>query len=137
MIVVIDTNVLIPARVPGHPYHRILMAWMAGDLTWAVSTEILLEYQEVITARAGLDRWRTLERLIAISPHLVRVSPTYRFGLISADPDDNKFSDAAIVAEADFVLTDDAHFASLAGSGYRPRPIAPAVFIREVLDVEG
>lgn len=57
MIVVIDTNVLLPARVPTHPFHPILAAWMAGDLIWAVSNEILLEYEEVITERSGPGRW--------------------------------------------------------------------------------
>lgn len=135
MIVVIDTNVLLPARVPTHPYHAILLAWMAGDLTWAVSNEILLEYEEVLTARCGAGRWQTMERLFSVSPHLLRVSPTFRFRAILADPDDDKFVDAAIVAGADHIITDDAHFSALIGSGHKPQPITPEAFRRNVLGV--
>ena len=32
------------------------------------------------------------------------------FNLISVDPDDNKFVDCAVAANAKFVVTDDGHF---------------------------
>ena len=56
--------------------------------------------------------------------------PQYRFGVIIPDPDDNKFCDCAIAAEADFVVTDDAHFTVLKSGGYKPKPITPEEFIR-------
>ena len=34
----------------------------------------------------------------------------YHFGLIEADPDDNKFVDCAIASGAEFIVTNDAHF---------------------------
>lgn len=34
----------------------------------------------------------------------------FRFGLITADPDDNKFVDCAIKAEAKYIVTEDHHF---------------------------
>jgi predicted nucleic acid-binding protein len=43
MIVCIDTNMLVQALAQHHPFHPILDAWVAGHLTWAVSTPILLE----------------------------------------------------------------------------------------------
>jgi uncharacterized protein len=51
----------------------------------------------------------------------------------SADRDDDKFADCAITANADFIVTSDAHFRVLAGSGYRPQPITPEMFIERVL----
>jgi uncharacterized protein len=45
------------------------------------------------------------------------------------DPDDNIFTDCAITADADYVLTEDGHFSALADSGYKPRPIPPEQFI--------
>lgn len=39
-----------------------------------------------------------------------RIDAQFRFGLIVADPDDNKFVDCAIVANAECVVTNDAHF---------------------------
>ncbi len=37
-----------------------------------------------------------------------QTEPQFRFAVIIADADDNKFCDCAITAEADFVVTDDA-----------------------------
>lgn len=61
---------------------------------------------------------------------LTFVSPTYRFRLISADPDDDKFAECAIAAEAEWIITEDAHFNAMNGSGHKPQPIAPEDFIR-------
>ena len=33
-----------------------------------------------------------------------------RFNLISTDPDDNKFVDCAIIASADYIVSNDSHF---------------------------
>ena len=52
------------------------------------------------------------------------------FNLITADPDDNKFADCAIAAEADFIITADQHFEVMRGSGYKPQPVTPEEFIR-------
>ena len=40
----------------------------------------------------------------------MRVDPHYSFGLITADFDDNKFVDCAIVANARCIVTEDKHF---------------------------
>lgn len=39
-----------------------------------------------------------------------RVSPTYFFNLIKSDPDDNKFVDCAICGNAEYIVSNDAHF---------------------------
>ena len=38
------------------------------------------------------------------------LSPYYKFNLITADPDDNKFVDCAIVASAKYIVTEDHHY---------------------------
>jgi predicted nucleic acid-binding protein len=53
MIVCIDTNVMVQARGAGHPFYPILDACVWGRLKWAVSTPILLEYEEIITRLSG------------------------------------------------------------------------------------
>jgi len=93
----------------------------------------LLEYEEVITRLCGLNRWRKLSRLMDLAEltdgNLLRVTPYYQFRIIRDDPDDNLFADCAISAGADFIITEDKHFAPLTGSGYKPRPISPQEFI--------
>ena len=105
-----------------------------GRLTLAVSNEILLEYQEVTVKLSGAERWREVEALLELLDQLHgnirQIEPRFRFAVITADPDDNKFCDCAIATEADLVVTDDAHFAALKSAGYKPKPMAPDEFIR-------
>jgi len=42
--------------------------------------------------------------------NVLRVDAQFRFNLIKADADDNKFVDCAIVANADYIVTEDSHF---------------------------
>jgi len=134
MTVCLDTNVFLQIFGRKQPYHQILRALLDRRLTLAVSNEILLEYQEVTVKLSGAERWREVEALLELLNQLHgnirQVEPQFRFAIITADPDDNKFSDCAIAAEADFVVTEDAHFAALKSAGYKPKPISPDEFIR-------
>lgn len=38
------------------------------------------------------------------------ITPYYRFGLIQADADDNKFVDCTIAANAEYLVSNDSHF---------------------------
>src|SRR5260370_33848547 len=133
MILCLDTNTMVQALAEHHPFHRILDDWVAGHVTWAVSTPILLEYEEVLTRLSGPARWRKLARLMDLaeltSVNLLRVTPSFHFHVVTADADDNIFTDCAIAADADYLLTEDGHFAPLTEAGYKPRPIAPQEFI--------
>jgi predicted nucleic acid-binding protein len=81
-------------------------------------------------AQAILDR---MDEIDALESNLLRVSPAFRIRLIVADPEDDKFADCAVAAEADYLITEDRHFDVLRGSGYKPQPISPAEFIRRFL----
>ena len=120
MIVCLDTNTVVQALAEHHPFHPILDAWVAGRIAWAVSTPILLEYEEVLTRLSGPARWRKLARLMDLdelkSGNLLRVTPSFHFNIVSADRDDNIFTDCAITAGVDFLITEDRHFAPLADS---------------------
>ena len=131
MQVVLDTNVLLQARAAGHAYHAILRAWMEGRFDWVVSTEILLEYQEIITRRTGAARWAVLEQLLGMSRNVRLMDSTFRFAVIKEDPDDNKFCDCAIAAGADYIITEDRHFEVMKSSGYGPQVINPMIFISQ------
>ena len=85
----------------------------------------------------GADRWprvwRALEMTEQLHDNLRRIEPTFRWRLITADPDDDAFADCAIAAGAEWVITEDAHFNSLKNSGHQPQPISPAEFIARFL----
>jgi uncharacterized protein len=139
MTVCLDTGVFFQIFGRKQPFHPILRALLDGRLTLAVSTEILLEYQEVITRLSGAERWRDvaalLELLEQLHDNIRHIEPQFRFNVISIDPDDNKFCDCAIAAEANFVVAEDNHFDVLKSAGYKPKPIKPDEFIRQFLAV--
>ena len=132
MTVCIDTNTLLQGRVPAHRYFPILDGIVAGRLAWAVSNRVLTEYAEILTRMSGPGAWASLSRLIDLidaSGNLISISPHFQFRIIGDDPDDNGFTDCAIAAHADCVITEDRHFAPLANAGYKPQPITPQAFI--------
>lgn len=137
MTVVLDTNVALTARVTRHPNCEIVRGLAAGRFVIAMSTAISLEYTEIITARAGPDAWRQFAAVLDLAARLhdnvLHVEPSFRWRLITADPDDDKFADCAIAAEADWIITEDAHFEVLKSAGHKPQPIAPAEFIARQL----
>lgn len=137
MTVVLDTNTLVQMFGQASPHAPLKRALLEGRITLAVSTPMLLEYEEVISRLAGRARWEDVARmftLISLLHGTIReVTPSYRFRAITGDVDDDAFADCAIVANADFIITEDQHFNALRGSGYQPQPVTPAEFIRRHL----
>src|ERR1039457_1951037 len=109
MILCLDTNTVVQALAQHHSFHPILDAWDAGHLTWAVSTPVLLEYEEVLTRLSGPSRERKLARVMDLaelaSGNLLRVTHSFQFRVVTADPDDNSFTDCASTADAEYLLT--------------------------------
>lgn len=56
----------------------------------------------------------------------------YNWNLITADPDDNKFTDAYIAADADYLVTNDTHFNEIKKS---PFPRVNIISADEFLEV--
>lgn len=57
------------------------------------------------------------EALIKL-PGVHFVSPSYFWNIMLNDTDDNKYVDAAIAGNADFIVTNDSHFKILSGLAY-------------------
>jgi predicted nucleic acid-binding protein len=74
----------------------------------------LEEYEEILSAKTSPDIASFVIEAIMEIPNLKRVQPTFFYNMIAADPDDNKFVDCAIVANAECVVTNDSHFDVLA-----------------------
>lgn len=71
---------------------------------------------------------------LTISPFVILVEPTYRFNLITVDPDDNKFVDCAIAANAEYIVASDHHYDVLQFIGFpKVQGIHPAEFIKKYL----
>ena len=137
MRVVLDTNALIQIFGRSTSLVPLREALRHGSLAWAVSTPMLLEYEEVIVRMSGRSRWEDVWSFITLIDLLHdtihHIGPHYRFHTILGDPDDDIFADCAIVAQADYLITSDHHFRALIGSGYQPQPITPEEFLHRHL----
>jgi predicted nucleic acid-binding protein len=88
--------------------------FVSGEYDLCVTTEILAEYEEIVGRMTSPVVARLVVEAILRSPNTLRIEASFRFGLITEDPDDNKFVDCAIVANAECVVTNDSHFDVLA-----------------------
>lgn len=116
--IVLDTNVLIAIIGRRSPYRWIFDRVISGEIVLCVSNDILLEYEEVLSRKTSPDVAHNILSFIDIHPSTVFVKIFFQFGLIRSDPDDNKFVDCAIASDADFILSNDAHFKELDGSRF-------------------
>ncbi len=110
LAVVLDTNVLLIALPSRSPYHPIFDQLVAGAYTLIISNEILAEYEEQISKRYDAQTVNMLLGVLSSLPNVRRVTPYFKWRLITSDPDDDKFVDAAIAANAYLLITNDHHF---------------------------
>ena len=114
MKVVLDTNVLVNSFLRKSKNYWIWKALEAQQLTLCVTTDILLEYEEIITRlyKDPLMASFVLDAL-QIMPNLIYARKDIFFRLIPQDQDDEKFADCAIFVSADYLVTNDGHFKPL------------------------
>ena len=114
MKVVLDTNCLLQIVFPKSCYKEIWVSLLAQEYTICLTSEIMLEYREILERRFGSATFaEEVMELIASLPNVEYVNPAYRFNLITADPDDNKFVDCAVTAGATYIVSNDRHFHEL------------------------
>lgn len=110
MRVIIDTNVLISCIGSKTKYHSIWQHFLQGNIGLCVSTEILLEYEELLTIKFPPIVAREVMNILSDPEYVTRQIVYYYWNIISYDYDDNKFFDAAVACNADYLVTNDAHF---------------------------
>ena len=110
MRIVLDTNSLIQSISPKSVYHDVWLSVLTGRNTLCVSNEILEEYAEILNRLAGEKTADLVLNTIIECKNVVFLTPYYHFNLITADPDDNKFVDCAIQANARYIVTNDHHY---------------------------
>ena len=111
--VVIDTNCLLAILPSKSLYHKVWNAFLEEKLEICVSNEVLMEYEEILSQKTSSFFADAIIKALLNRKNLVRVSPTWRFRLITQDPDDNKFVDCAIAGQAEFLISNDKHFVVL------------------------
>ena len=108
--IVLDTNCLVQMISLHSPYRPVWQAFRDGRYTLCVSNDILTEYNEILERVANAAVAHNIVNAIARSPYTRMFDPHFRFGLIEQDPDDNKFVDCAIAANAKYIVSEDRHF---------------------------
>ena len=107
---VLDTNSLVQCISRQSRYHELWLSFLDGRNQLCVTTEILEEYAEIIE-RLTNHRFSELALdVITNNPNTLFVSIFYNFEIIDSDPDDNKFVDCAVAANAKFIVTEDSHY---------------------------
>lgn len=111
MKVVLDTNCLLNIVFRNSNYHNVWKSFLNKEYTLCVSNEIMFEYREIIEHFCGdsvLSNF--IMQIITTALNVEFVNPTFRFNLIQADQDDNKFVDCAIISGATYIVSNDKHF---------------------------
>ncbi len=110
MKIVLDTNCLLVALPKKSQYRCVWEAFRQEKFILCYSTEILQEYEELLTHFYSPDIATFTVEILLKSPNIIQCIPYYRWNLISADAEDNKFVDCALNASADCIVTNDKHF---------------------------
>ena len=108
--IVLDTNCLLMSIPRKSPYHQILLDFLAGKYLLCVSNEVVLEYEEILTRKVGSLVANNIINAILASSNTIFINPQKRYQLIKSDPDDNKFVDCAISANAKYIVSQDHHY---------------------------
>lgn len=118
MRVVLDTIVFLVSLVPRFKYFWVFDSLLQEKYELIISNDILTEYEEKITEKFDLDLAESRLNFLPLLSNVHLVKPYYNWNLITQDPDDNKFVDAAVSGNADFVVTNDKHFRVLKEVGF-------------------
>jgi putative PIN family toxin of toxin-antitoxin system len=98
----------------GGGLETIIVAWTAGKFTLIVSNQVVSEYLEVLSrprfkiAHDELDNFAAL-----ILSKAEFVLPEESIHAVEADPSDNKFIEAAVAGQADYIVSGDKHLLDL------------------------
>lgn len=116
MKAVLDTNVLISSVIATGVPHSIVVDGFKGQYTIIVSVETLTEFRETLLKypdRFHLDQEEVQEEVETIRYFAEFVDPNQDFTAVEQDPDDNKFLEAAVAGNVDYIVSGDSHLLEL------------------------
>ncbi len=133
MKVVIDTNILLISVPPHSKYRPIFDAFTKRKFELVVTTAIFFEYIELLEKLAAEGAAHSVGRSLVFARNIIIPEIYYHWNLITVDPEDNKFADAYIAANADYLVTNDAHFNELKNVIFPPVNIISADDFLEIV----
>jgi len=108
--IVLDTNILWISISRRSKTHWVINELIRGTFTLCVTSDILNEYEEIISQKLGSETAKSIMELLDNLPNVDYITKYYRWQLIEQDYDDNKFADCAIACNAHYLATNDNHF---------------------------
>jgi putative PIN family toxin of toxin-antitoxin system len=110
MKIVLDANVFLVSIPKQSQYRCIFDGLIHKQYTLLISNDILTEYEEIIGMKTTHSIAKHIVDMLLSLSNVKKTEIFFRWNLIEADPDDNKFSDCAIAGSADFLVSNDRHF---------------------------
>ena len=110
MKVVLDTNILLVSIAKKSAYRLIFDSLLSNKFDLIISNDILSEYTEIIALKTNVMVATNISEMLLALSNVQKQDVFYKWNLIDADKDDNKFVDCAIAGSADYLVTNDKHF---------------------------
>jgi uncharacterized protein len=132
MRVILDTNILLVSIPRKSKYRLIFEKLLASEFELVISNDILTEYTEIISEKASPVIASNIAELLLSLPNVRVVNIFYNWNLIMEDPADNKFADAALAGNCDYLVTNDNHFRHLAQLDF---PVIRTINLNHFLDL--
>ncbi len=110
MKIVIDTNIFWVAISRHSKTHWVLTELIKETYILCLTTDILDEYEEIISQKMGSQTAKNIMELLDNLPNVEYITKYFLWDLIEEDHDDNKFVDCAVACNAAYLATNDKHF---------------------------
>ncbi len=123
MRIVLDTNALLISIPKNSKYRIIFDYFLAHKFTLILSTEILMEYAEIIELKSNSIVSSNIVEMLTIARNVYKQDIFFKWQLIDTDKDDNKFVDCAVAGSADYIVTNDKHFSILKTIEFPPMSV--------------
>ena len=116
MRAVLDTNVLISGVIATGVPHELLVKGFNHEYQIVVSVETLAEFRNTLLKypeRFHMDETEIQEEVETVRYFAEFVAPQEDITAVEDDPDDDKFLEAAVAGDVDYLVSGDEHLLSL------------------------
>ncbi len=122
MKVVLDTNCFISCIGKKSVYRNVFDKFLDSTYELCLSTEVLLEYEEIFTQKWSSEVTENLFARMLKAKNISFFNNYFDFNL-SSDADDNKFINLYIASNSDFLITNDSDILRLKNNPFPPLTI--------------
>jgi len=117
MRAVLDTNVLISSVISTGVPHEIVIKGVSSEYQIVVSVATLTEFRDTLLKypeKFQMDEGDVQQEVETIRYFAEFVDPDEEITAVEDDPDDDKFLEAAVAGNVDYIVSGDRHLLDLA-----------------------